>query len=209
VVPLQRAEPPNLPVLASQNLPVPVAPANLPVPVAPANLPVPVKPPVKVVRAAPPRRGKAVSNRLAIIIAVIGLLLAAGTVVLYVTRPTGKSPAAGAGSSAPQATPDSAVREFLSGVFLSSNADRLAAIVCASWPPAEALSRTKGMVDPTAKVSWDQVRTVTTQAKRVTMTARLGLRLPDDVQPSRYQQWHFTLVDEDGWKVCDASPAVS
>ncbi len=101
------------------------------------------------------------------------------------------------------------LRQFLGAVFLSGDANRVAPVVCASWQPADALSRTKGMINATARVSWDSLRVVTNQSDRVTMTARLGLRLPDEVSPSQYQQWHFSLVNEDGWKVCDASPALS
>jgi hypothetical protein len=41
---------------------------------------------------------------------------------------------------------------------------------------------------------------------KVTIRARLGLRLRDDIRPSSYEQWRFSLVKEDGWRVCEARP---
>jgi hypothetical protein len=152
----------------------------------------------------PPKRRWA--NHIAIAFAVIAVLLAGGTIALYATRST---PPPAAVPTASEGSPDSAVREFLSAVFLSDSVQRLTPVVCADWAPLDALTRTKSMVDPTAKVSWDELEVVTNEPDRVTMTARLGLRLPDDVQPSQFQQWDFTVVNQQGWRVCDASAAVS
>jgi hypothetical protein len=151
------------------------------------------------------RRGKTV---IAILFAVIAVLLACGTIALYATR-SRPSATPTASASASEGSPDGAVREFLSAVFLSDSVQRLIPVVCANWPPADALTRTKSMVSPMAKVSWDGLNIVSNEPNRVTMTARLGLRLPDDVQPSQFQQWDFTVVNEHGWRVCDASAAVS
>jgi hypothetical protein len=150
----------------------------------------------------PPKRRWA--NQIVIAFAVIAILLAGGTIALYATR--SKPPAI---QTASEGSPDTAVREFLSAVFLSDSVQRLTPVVCSNWAPADALTRTKSMVAPTAKVSWDELHIVTNEPNRVTMTARLGLRLPDDIQPSQFQQWEFTVVNQQGWRVCDASAAVS
>ncbi len=162
-------------------------------PTAPAG-----DPPKRVVVRATPGRG--LSTRTAVIFAVISILLAGGAVALYLTRSSAVVQPATIG------TPENAVREFLSAVFVADSASRVAPVVCASWDPAEALTRTTGLVDRRAHVSWDSLNVVTSQPDRVTMIARLGLRMPDDVHPSAYQQWHFTVVNESGWRVCDASP---
>jgi hypothetical protein len=143
------------------------------------------------------------TNWMAATFAVVALLVAGGTIALYATRP---KPAA---NPINVGTPETAVRDFLSAVFLGDDPARLAPVVCSTWTPADALARTKSMVDAQAKVSWDDLLVITTEPNRVTMTARLGLRLPDDVEPSVYQQWHFTVVNEQGWRVCDASPVPS
>jgi hypothetical protein len=145
---------------------------------------------------------RARSNWIAAIFTMAAVLLAGSMIVLYLTR--GNSAAAPVN----QGSPETAVRGFLSAVFLADDPRRLAAVVCSSWPSADALARTKAMVDPKARVSWDDLRVVSDRTSRVTMTARLGLRLPDEVQPSVYQQWHFMVVNENGWRVCDASPAM-
>jgi hypothetical protein len=154
--------------------------------------------------AVPRKPRRAWANRLPVIFAVVAVLLAGGVIALYATRgqPAATNPV-------DVGTPDTAVRAFLSAVFLGDDASRLAPVVCSTWTPADALSRTKSMVDSQAKVSWDDLRVITTDSDRVTMTARLGLRLPDDVQPSVYEQWHFTVVKEQSWRVCDASPVAS
>lgn len=201
------------------NLPVPAAPAPVPGAVTSASPPsgelVPVSRPLPDRRVVTTAKGKqfvavprkprrAWTNRMAVIFAVVAVLIAGGVVTLYAThgQPAATTPA-------DVGTPDTAVRAFLSAVFLGDDASRLASVVCSTWTPTDALIRTKSMVAADAKVSWDDLRVITTESDRVTMTARLGLRLPDDVQPSVYQQWHFTVVKEQGWRVCDASPVAS
>src|SRR5262249_44883918 len=88
-------------------------------------------------------------NWLVVPCAVVAVLLAGGVITLYATRP---HPAPT--KPATVGTPDSAVREFLSAVFLGDDASRLASVVCSTWTPADALARTKSMVDSQAKVSW-------------------------------------------------------
>jgi hypothetical protein len=145
-----------------------------------------------------------------VVFAVLAVVLAGGTIALYATRGKSAPTAAPTGTAAAvQGSPDSAVRAFLSAVFLAGSIQRLTPVVCSGWAPLDALTRTKSMVDPSAKVSWDELQIVSNEPTRVTMTARLGLRLPDDVQPSVYQQWDFTVVLEQGWRVCDASVGVS
>jgi hypothetical protein len=153
--------------------------------------------------AVPRKPRRAWTTWMAVTFAVVALLIAGGTIAVYATRPKPAANAVNVG------TPDTAVRAFLSAVFLGDDASRLAPVVCSTWSPADALSRTRSMVDAQAKVSWDDLLVITTEPDRVTMTARLGLRLPDDVQPSVYQQWHFTVVNEQGWRVCDASPVAA
>jgi hypothetical protein len=143
------------------------------------------------------------SNLLFVIFAVAAVVLAGTIVVVYEMRSTPQI------QTASQGTPDTAVQAFLSAVFLADDATRLAPVVCSSWPPADALTRTRSMVDAQANVSWDDLHVVTNESGRVTMTARLGLRMPDDVGPSIFQEWQFTVVDQHGWRVCDASSTVS
>jgi hypothetical protein len=152
-------------------------------------------PPTNVAPLAKPTAG---SNRAAQIFAVIGLVIAAVATGLYLFSRA---------DAPPRLSPEDAVREFLSGVFLAADPHRVGGVVCSNWDPAEAITRTAGEVAPDAHVSWDQFVIVTVTDQRASATARLGVRRPDDRQPSSYRQWRFSLVNENGWRVCEARPA--
>jgi hypothetical protein len=130
------------------------------------------------------------------IFAVVGIAVALVMGGIYLARQT----------ATPRLTPEETVDGFLGAVFLTSSADRLSRFVCGNWDPDDALSRTSKQVDAAARVSWDEIRVVSSDGSRANLRARLGLRLRDDVRPAVYQQWHFTLVNEDGWRVCEAQP---
>jgi hypothetical protein len=108
----------------------------------------------------------------------------------------------------PPRTPEETITEFLTAVFLAKDATRVSAVVCASWDPVDALERTAKEVDARATVSWDEIRLLSATEDRVSARARLGLRLRDDNQPAFYRQWRFSLVQENGWRVCEARPFV-
>lgn len=103
-------------------------------------------------------------------------------------------------------TPEETVREFLSAVFLADDGQRVGAVLCSSWDPSDAIRRTTKEFPAGSHVSWDQITLVSTNGDHASAKARLGLRLRDDTQPSQYLQWRFTLVDENGWRVCEARP---
>ena len=108
----------------------------------------------------------------------------------------------------PARTPEETVREFLSAVFLAESPERTAAVICNSWAPADAIERTSAGVPRDVRVSWDEFAVVTSDAERTTIRARLGLRQRDDLRPDSYEQWRFHLVEQDGWRVCEARPFV-
>ena len=144
--------------------------------------------------ARPVRRG--VSSRASVIFAVVGVVVALVAGGIYLFRQ----------DASPRLTPGETVEKFLNAVFVASSAERLEDLVCSNWDPADALTRTTQQVDPGVRVSWDDIGQVSSEAGRVTLRARVGLRFRDDVRPSAYQQWRFSLVDEDGWRVCEARP---
>jgi hypothetical protein len=131
------------------------------------------------------------------IFAIVGIVIALAATGLYLgTR----------ADPAPRLSPEETVREFLSAVFLASDAQRVGAVVCASWDPVDAIARTTREIDQGTHVSWDEVAVVTSSEDRASAKARLGLRLRDDNQISVRRQWRFNLVNENGWRVCDARP---
>jgi hypothetical protein len=136
-------------------------------------------------------------SRVPRVFAIVGVVVALVAASLYLfTR----------ADAPPRLTPEETVREFLSAVFLSGDVQRVAAVTCASWAAADAITRTTREIQDGAHVSWDNVIIVTSSADRASATARLGLRLRDDTQPSLHQQWRFNLVNENGWRMCDARP---
>ncbi len=139
-------------------------------------------------------------GRAPLIFALLGVIVALVAGGLYVTRQI----------DGPQRrTPEETVNEFLSAVFLGTDPERTGAVVCKSWEPNEAIVRTREAVPDGAHVSWDEVKVASTSDGRTTVRARLGLRLSDDSRPSSFEQWRFTLVDEGGWRVCEARPLIS
>jgi len=133
------------------------------------------------------------------IFAVVGIVVALAAGGLYLLKESTQPPAR---------TPEETIQEFLSAVFLANDSDRVKVVVCASWDPADALTRTSSEIDPDAHVSWDEVRVISITEGRVSARARLGVRLRDDIRPSHYRQWRFSLVNENGWRVCEARPFI-
>jgi hypothetical protein len=139
-------------------------------------------------------------GRVPLIFAAVAVVVALAAAALVLTRD---------GSQAPTRTPEETVREFLAAVFLANSRDRVAQVVCGSWDPAEAIERTSGEAGRNVRVSWDEFAVVTSDQQQVTMRGRLGLRDPDDLRPGSFVQWRFHLVNEDGWRVCEARPFIS
>jgi len=88
-------------------------------------------------------------------------------------------------------------------VFLQGDASKVKQFVCDRWAPGDAISWTKALADPEARVSWDTVVAISETEDDARVTARVRFRYHDDVAPSGEQQWRFDLVDENGWRVCN------
>ena len=142
------------------------------------------------------------SKRPLIIFAVIGLLLALSSGGLYVYRATDDA----AGS---QSSPEAAVKAFLTATVLTNDESRLSGIVCESWTAQDALRRTRSALDTTATISWSDVRIVTSEPGRASVSVRLTLRKPSEIRPGQVVQWRFSAVEEDGWRICEARPFIS
>jgi hypothetical protein len=131
-----------------------------------------------------------------VIFAVAGVLVALVATTLYVYRQ----------ATVPRLTPEQTVDRFLAAIFVANSSEQLDGLVCGNWDADDALTRTTNQVGTGTRVSWYEIRVVTADERRATLNAHIGLRFQDDVRPSAYQQWHFTLVNEDGWRVCEARP---
>jgi hypothetical protein len=102
-------------------------------------------------------------------------------------------------------SPEETVNEFLAAV-VSQNVERTAGVVCADWEPDQALARTQDAIPVGANVTWDDVRLISSVQDRAVVRATLGLRPFFDEEISDRVQWTFNLVDESGWRVCEARP---
>jgi hypothetical protein len=138
-------------------------------------------------------------GRAPVIFAIVGVVIALAAGGVYAFRHV---------QAPPKLSPEETVREFLAAVFVAGDVNRVAAVVCSSWDPTDALSRTTKEIDNGERVSWDEVRILAESADRVSARARLGLRQRDDSQPSSFRQWRFSLVNENGWRVCEARPFI-
>jgi hypothetical protein len=131
-----------------------------------------------------------------LIFAILGVLAALVVGGAYVYREyTGRS----------QLTPEQTVDEFLTAVF-ARNTERVGAVVCDGWDPEQAIRRTRGAIPVGANVTWDRIRVLTVDDDRAVVRATLGLRPFYDEEVSDTVQWTFNLVDEGGWRVCEARP---
>jgi hypothetical protein len=136
-------------------------------------------------------------SRAPLIFAILGVLAALIIGGAYVYRDyLGRS----------QLTPEQTVDEFLTAVFTARNADRAAAVVCDGWDPEQAIRRTRAAIPDGANVSWDRIRLISADDDRAVVRATLGLRPFYDEEISDTVQWTFNLVDEKGWRVCEARP---
>ena len=132
-----------------------------------------------------------------LIFALLGVIVALAAGGIYLFRQVEKAPAL---------TPEETVSAFLTAVFLSADPQKASLVVCSNWDPADAIARTTRAVPQGAHVSWGDLTVVTIGDARVTVRGSLGIRMSDDSRPSSFVQWRFTLVDESGWRVCEARP---
>ena len=130
------------------------------------------------------------------IFAILGILAALTVGGAYVYREwLGRS----------QLTPEQTVDEFLTAVF-AVDTERVGAVTCAGWDPEQAIRRTRAAIPTGANVTWDRIRVITADEDRAVVRATLGLRPFFDEEISDTVQWTFNLVDEGGWRVCEARP---
>jgi hypothetical protein len=101
--------------------------------------------------------------------------------------------------------PEQTVDEFLTAVFAHDEA-RAGAVICESWDPAQAVRRTRSAIPVGANVSWDDIRLLSASEGRAVVSATIGLRPFSDEEISDSIPWTFNLVDESGWRVCEARP---
>jgi hypothetical protein len=106
-------------------------------------------------------------------------------------------------------TPEQVVGKFLTAVFADKpdNA-QVGALVCDNWDPAAAVQKTRGNIRANAHVSWQDIIRLSTGEGRVVVEATITVTPIGDEDPSTSKGWAFDVVDERGWRVCEARPIV-
>jgi hypothetical protein len=102
-------------------------------------------------------------------------------------------------------SPEQTVDAFLTAVF-NRDVAGTSEVVCDDWEPNQAIARTLGAIPIGANVSWEEIRLLSTTEERAVVQATLGLRPFFDEEISDRIHWTFNLVDEHGWRVCEARP---
>jgi hypothetical protein len=149
-------------------------------------------PGAKIVPPPSPRRRRAV-----IAFAVAGVMLAIASGGLYLYRARPHAPTG-------PATPEEAVKRFLTGVFLTADPDDLKDVVCQSWEPGAAFYRTRELAGSASNVGWERVAVISNMDGRAAVSARVRVTVTEAAS-----QWRFAVNDQDGWRVCEARPFVS
>jgi hypothetical protein len=139
------------------------------------------------------RRRRKPSAQLIVALAFFGLILIAGTVGLIIyDRAT----------AIDRSTPTVVVDQFLVASFDDRDPRRVAFFICDQLQPDQALADTIGGIDMNLSVSWGDFSTDQGDGSAVVI-AQVRFRLDQgDSSYSAIEQWQFTMVDEDGWRVC-------
>jgi hypothetical protein len=98
-----------------------------------------------------------------------------------------------------RSTPAVAVQNFLQAALVDGDATRLALFVCSRWSASEAMTAVGEKRDPSLRVNWG-ITSVQEAGDRAEATAQISFTAAGyrDIQT-----WRFTVVREDGWRVCD------
>lgn len=106
-------------------------------------------------------------------------------------------------------TPEEVVDKFLTAVFADEpDLTEVGALVCDNWDPAAAVQRTTSSVRSNVHVSWQDIIRLSTEGGRAVVEATITFTPIGDEDPSQARGWAFHMVDQDGWRVCEARPIV-
>jgi hypothetical protein len=98
-----------------------------------------------------------------------------------------------------RSTPTVAVRNYLQTALVDRDAARLALFVCSRWSTTEAMAALGERPDPSVRVNWG-VTSVQEAGDRAEATVEITFSAAGNRD---VQTWHFAVVREDGWRVCD------
>ncbi|MGA8113256.1 MAG: hypothetical protein WCA46_06315 [Actinocatenispora sp.] len=139
-----------------------------------------------------PKRNRGGTIMVLVLVGVILLCLGLGTAsYVFVVRvdPGGGTPAAGADS-------------LLTAVFDKKDPDAVSRYLCAKLRDGRSSADLVERGGRYQGASWDTPRQLSRSGENAKVGARLRFRLSSTGTDYSYQRWEFTMVDEDGWRVC-------
>jgi len=145
----------------------------------------------------PPPVGRSTRpNRLLLIMLVLAALLVgigAGAAFFLYDRAT----------EIDRSTPIVAVDQFVAAVFIDKDDDRVGLFTCRRWT-TERTVKVRSRFDPEVKVTVANLTVQSQQGHQAVVTARMRVLFRDFVD---FQDWRFEVVEDNGWRVCEAGPA--
>jgi hypothetical protein len=99
-----------------------------------------------------------------------------------------------------------AADQFLDATLVLKDPDRTSLFICEEWSVEEATAEVAAPTEAGVSASWGAFN-ASIEGARARVSARVSLRYPDSRREIR--TWTLTLVDEDGWRVCDVTKETS
>ena len=97
-----------------------------------------------------------------------------------------------------RSTPTIAVRNYLQTALVDRDVNRISLFVCTKWAPSDAMAAVGDKPDASMRINWG-VTAVQEAGDQAQATARITFTSQGY---SDIQTWNFTVVREDGWRVC-------
>jgi hypothetical protein len=111
-----------------------------------------------------------------------------------------------------RSTPEVVIRQFVGAAAIDHDLARANLFVCGQWSAADALTKMSLPTTPNLSINWG-VRSVTQNGDQAQADVRVILSVPagDGAAFRDVHIWHLTLVNQNGWRVCDleAGPSVN
>jgi hypothetical protein len=109
----------------------------------------------------------------------------------------------------PGPSPEQTVELFLAAIFEPEGGpEKVAPLVCEGWEPEAAIARVKSGLPRFVSVEWREIAVLSRDEGRAVVGATFALTPFLNPAPTDFPLWTFNLVDEEGWRVCEAQPVL-
>jgi hypothetical protein len=104
-------------------------------------------------------------------------------------------------SGSDRSTPEVAIRQFLQAAIVDHNISRAQSYTCDGHQAAAIAAKFHNIDDPLVHVTWG-VSSVNTNGDSAEAIVEVDFEFEQHIDP---QQWRFELLQQGGWRVCDAN----